>query len=120
MDPGNVVYVGLRGPQPEHGHGGPLVVGVREGSEQHTLHPLRAAPTEGPPFEWGYRGRGPTELAQAILRHRLGFAPSETVALAFMIDVIAKLPKGEFELPASSVDAWTAERLEEVCVKRLE
>jgi hypothetical protein len=96
------------------------VVGVREGSEQRTLHPLYGPPTEGPPFEWGYRGRGATELAQAILHDRLSFAPTEAVALAFMIDVIAKLPKEEFELPASSVDAWTAERLEEACVKRME
>lgn len=105
----DVVYVGMKAPQPEHGHGGPLVVGIQSGGERRTLQPRPGAPTDGPPFEWCYRGRGPTELAEAILFDVLGFDPPAAVALGFMSDVVAELPKGDFELPRHRVRDWVGD-----------
>ena len=75
------------------------------------------APTEGPPFEWGYRGRGPTELAEAILFDVSRFDPPVAVALCFMTEVVAELLKEEFELPRNTV---RRERLGRPCDARLE
>lgn len=109
MDSGNdvlsrradAVYEGLRGPQPGYGHGGPLVVGVREGVQKRTLAPIEPYPE----FEWGYQGAGPKSLGGAILEDRLGFAPPIAVCEAFTRDVIANL-SSDFDLPSSSVDEW--------------
>jgi len=60
--PADSVYIGLRGPQPEHGHGGPRVVGVRQAGRQRNLTPRSGAPADEPPFEWGYFGRAPATL----------------------------------------------------------
>lgn len=116
----DAVYVGIKAPQPEHGHGGLLVVGLQSGEERRTLRPRAGAPAEGPPFEWGYRGRGPTELSRAILFDALGFEPSPAVALCFMSEVIAELPKGDFELPRRAVKDWIGDRLAEACDARLD
>jgi hypothetical protein len=84
------------------------VVGVREGDTQRNLVPRVGAPKDERPFEWGYFGRGPCNLARATLYDRLGFDVVESVAIAFTDDVVRKLSKEEFELPASEVDAWIA------------
>lgn len=102
------VYVGFCGPESEHGHGGPRIVGVRQGDILRNLTPRAGAPTDEPPFEWGYFGRGPCNLARAILFDRLGVEVSEDVALAFTDEVIRNLPSEEFELPSDRVDAWVA------------
>ncbi len=102
------MYVGLRGRQPEHGHGGPRVVGVRRAGHRRNLAPRSGAALDEPPFEWGYFGRGPCNLARAILYDRLAVDVSESVAIAFTDEVIRELPKDEFELPSSVVDAWVA------------
>jgi Family of unknown function (DUF6166) len=120
MSDDDAVYVGMKAPKPEHGHGGPLVVGVQSGAERRTLQPRPGAPTEGPPYEWGYHGRGPTELAAAILFDALGFDAPAAVALCFMSEVVAELPKGDFELPRSTVRRWIADRVGEACDARLE
>jgi hypothetical protein len=106
------VYEGFRGPQPGYGHGGPLVVGVREGEQKRTLVPIEPYPE----FEWGYQGAGPKSLAHAILEDRLGFAPSSAACTAFTRDVVAKLG-ADFELPGTSVDDWiAAARLVEIAL----
>jgi hypothetical protein len=97
----DVVYEGLRGPQPGYGHGGPLVAGVREEGRRRPLTP----PAPDADFEWGYDGAGPAYLAEAILRDRLGYTPPNDTCRAFARDVIAKLP-GDFELPGAEVDEW--------------
>jgi hypothetical protein len=99
----DAVYEGFRGPQPGYGHGGPRVVGVREGDAKRTLAPVEPYPE----FEWGYQGSGPKSLAQAILEDRLGFVPHIAACTAFTQDVIANLPS-DFELPGASVDNWIA------------
>jgi len=102
-------YIGLRGRQLPSGHGGPTVVGVREGESHRTLrkHPdARTLPEE---FEWGYQGAGPGVLAEAILADRLGFNPDPAVIGAFAREVISGL-EHEFELPGGEIDEWVARR----------
>jgi hypothetical protein len=101
--PADALYEGFRGPGPGYGHGGPRVVGVREGEQKRTLSPVEPYPD----FEWGYEGAGPKSLAHAILQDRLGFAPHIAASTAFTRDVIASLPS-DFELPGASVDNWIA------------
>lgn len=88
----NVVYIGLRGPQPEHGHGGPSVVGVHRDGVRSNLF-LRNPHVVSGEFEWGYEGAGPRRLAQAILDEFLGFSVDPVVASAFLRDVVAGLPR---------------------------
>jgi hypothetical protein len=108
-----VTYIGLRGPQPEYGHGGPLVVGVcREGHRSNlTLKDDRLIDAE---FEWGYEGAGPRRLAQAILNDFLGLNVDLLVSNAFLRDVVARLPT-EFELSGDEVAAWLNGRLVATC-----
>ena len=106
----DAVYIGLRGSQLPFGHGGPTIVGVREGSDHRTLrkHPdARTLPDE---FEWGYRGAGPGVLAEAILADRLGWNPDPALTTAFAREIVAGLER-EFELPGSRVDDWLSRRL---------
>ena len=99
----DALYEGFRGPGPGYGHGGPRVVGVREGEQKRTLSPVEPYPD----FEWGYQGAGPRSLAHGILEDRLGFAPHSAACAAFMRDVTANLPS-DFELPGASIDEWIA------------
>jgi Family of unknown function (DUF6166) len=111
--PAQVCYIGLRGPQPVHGHGGPSVVGVHRDGERSNLV-LRDARHIDAEFEWGYEGAGPRRLAQAILNDFLGFEVDLIVSSAFMRDVVAELP-GEFELPGERIAAWVSDRLTVGC-----
>ncbi len=114
MVPGDALYIGLRGPQPSFGHGGPTVVGVREGDSSRTLvkHPdAHALPDE---FEWGYEGVGPKVLAEAILADRLGFNPDPPVTERFAREVVTQLDS-EFELAGVEVDEWIAYRIDAAC-----
>ncbi len=103
------LYIGLRGRQLPSGHGGPTLVGVREGTHHRRLrkHPdARTLPDE---FEWGYQGVGPGVLAEAILADRLGFNPDLPVSMAFAREVVARL-EHEFELSGVQIDEWIARR----------
>lgn len=107
--PSSVAYIGLRGPQPAHGHGGPNVVGVhRDGVRSNLM--LRGHRAIDAEFEWGYEGAGPRRLAHAILDDFLGFGVEPIAASAFMEDVVAKLPP-EFELTGEQVASWVSDRL---------
>jgi hypothetical protein len=101
-----VTYVGLRGTQPEHGHGGPVVVGVVRGDERSNpvLEDDRHLDAD---FEWGYEGAGPRRLAQAILNDFTGRAVALAITNAFLHDVVAHLPN-EFEVQGDEVAAWLA------------
>jgi hypothetical protein len=68
----SVTYVGLRGPQPNYGHGGPIVVGVIRDGDRNNLE-LNDDRLINAGFEWGYQGAAPRRLAQAILNDFLGF-----------------------------------------------
>ena len=70
--PSSVVYVGIRGPQPGYGHGGPRVVGVIRNGEKRTLTLADERYLHQESFEWGYDGAGPALLATAILNDYLG------------------------------------------------
>lgn len=109
-----VVYIGLRGQQPVHGHGGPSVVGVHRDGERSNLV-LRNPNVVSGAFEWGYEGAGPRRLAQAILDDFLGFHVDPVVASAFLRDVVAGLGP-EFELTGEQVAAWIDERLLRSCI----
>jgi Family of unknown function (DUF6166) len=104
------IYIGLRGPQLPFGHGGPTVVGVRDGTGARTLRKHREARVLVDEFEWGYQGAGPGALAEAILADRLGFNPQPELSTAFAREVIARL-ESEFELPGHEVDDWISRRL---------
>jgi Family of unknown function (DUF6166) len=104
-----ITYVGLRGPQPGYGHGGPNVVGVIRDGRRTTLTLDDERFLSGD-FEWGYRGVGPSLLAQAILNDFLGISVDLGVARNFMEDVVAHLPS-EFELSGDRVAHWIDARL---------
>jgi len=104
-------YVGIRSSnQLPHGHGGPLAVGVRGPHGQRTLRALPTAPAPDA-FEWGYyEGRGPLELAEAILHDVLGCEASMRDAHDFMQQIVSELPRDEFELPKEQVTEWLLAR----------
>ena len=106
----DAVYIGLRGGPPNSRHGGPVLVGVREGPRHRTLTKRPDARTLSDEFEWGYVGAGPGTLAEAILADRLGFVPDPAVSRRFAREVITRL-EPEFELPAGDVDEWIADRI---------
>jgi hypothetical protein len=106
----NVAYVGIRGPQPYYGHGGPRVVGVIRNGEKRTLTLADERYLRQESFEWGYDGAGPALLAQAILNDYLGIEVDPLVARVFMQEVIAHLP-AEFELEGGDVARWVSDRL---------
>jgi hypothetical protein len=108
--PSNVAYVGIRGPQPGYGHGGPRVVGVIRDGEKRTLALADDRYLRQESFEWGYDGGGPALLAQAILNDYLGIEVDVLVARVFMREVVARLPS-EFELDGRDVARWLSERL---------
>jgi hypothetical protein len=99
-----VTYIGLRGMQPEHGHGGRVVVGVVRGEKRSNLV-LEDDRHVDADFEWGYEGAGPRRLAQAILNDFTGRKVELVTANAFLHDVVAYLPN-EFELEGDDVAAW--------------
>jgi Family of unknown function (DUF6166) len=105
-----LAYVGIRGPQPDYGHGGPRVVGVIRNGMKRTLTLADERYLRQESFEWGYDGAGPALLAQAILNDYLGIEVDPLVARAFMRDVVAQLPP-EFELDGDDVGRWLSERL---------
>jgi Family of unknown function (DUF6166) len=105
-----VAYVGIRGPQPRYGHGGPRVVGVVRDGERRTLTLADERYLRQENFEWGYDGGGPALLAQAILNDYLGIEVDLLVARMFMREVIAHLPS-EFELDGRDVAEWLSDRL---------
>jgi hypothetical protein len=59
-----------------------------------------------PGVEWGYRGSGAQEGATALLADYLGFLPRPELRARFEEDVVSQLPRGEFALPVSELDAW--------------
>jgi hypothetical protein len=103
-----VTYVGLRGIQPDHGHGGPVVVGVVRGDRRSNLV-LGGDRHVDADFEWGYEGAGPRRLAQAILNDFTGCDVGLRTANVFLRDVVAHLPN-EFELRGEDVARWLAAR----------
>lgn len=106
----NVAYVGIRGPQPGYGHGGPRVVGVIRDGEKRTLALADERYLHQESFEWGYEGAGPALLAQAILNDYLGIEVDVLVARVFMQEVVSRLPS-EFELEGRDVGRWLSDRL---------
>jgi hypothetical protein len=106
----SVAYVGIRGPQPGYGHGGPRVVGVIRNGEKRTLALEDERYLRQESFEWGYDGAGPALLAQAILNDYLGIEVDPLVSRVFMREVIAQLPS-EFELDGRDVARWFNDRL---------
>jgi hypothetical protein len=108
-----VVYIGLRGQQPAHGHGGPSVVGVHRDGQRSNLLLSNPYVVSGE-FEWGYEGAGPRRLAQAILDDFLAFHVDPVVASAFLRDVVAGLGP-EFELTGEQVASWIDQRLVRSC-----
>jgi hypothetical protein len=106
MAPWDVTYIGLRAPQPDHGHGGPLVVGVCREDERHNLELDDDRLIDGE-FEWGYEGAGPRRLAQAVLNDFFGSPMELLMSNAFMREIIAHLPS-EFELTGAEIAGWVS------------
>jgi Family of unknown function (DUF6166) len=92
------------GLEPDHGHGGPNVVGVIRDGQRSNLE-LRDERLVDAGFEWGYHGAGPRRLAQAILNDFLRFDVDLVVASALVRDVVARLP-AEVELTRERVASW--------------
>ncbi|MCI0438731.1 MAG: DUF6166 domain-containing protein [Chloroflexi bacterium] len=86
-------------------------VSVVEGGEARPL-PLRLDLKEYAPggFEWGYGNNGPAQLALAILADVTG---SDDYALRyhhwFKLDVISRLPFGDWKLTEREIMAWIDE-----------
>jgi Family of unknown function (DUF6166) len=123
MSGDGVTYVGLCSRQLSFGAGDNRVVGVVEGDTQRPLPPPDPRWAQIPswsragPFEWGYEGALPLQIAESILLHHLGFQPAGIVALAFSREVISRLPD-DFELHARRVDEWISEHLVSGCLPR--
>jgi len=64
----DVLYIGRRGP----GRGDPSVVIETAGGELLGILPDFRRTGDASTIEWGYGGRGPTELARNMLLHALG------------------------------------------------
>ena len=60
-------------------------------------------------FAWGFTGRGPADLAYAILQRELVEEVPPEVYLAFRDQVVSRLPVKGFRLPAPDVWAWIRE-----------
>lgn len=91
------------------------VVALTPSGEERPLAPL-VQPDDYPitvteEFEWGYEGSGPINLAAAILNDALGFLPAATVVLDFCDTVVSELPRLEFELSPTVLQAWLDARL---------
>ena len=65
---GMVAYVGIRGPQPDYGHGGPRIVGVIRNGGKRTLTLADERNRHQESFEWGYEGAGPALLGAGAAR----------------------------------------------------
>jgi len=61
-------------------------------------------------FEWGYGGSGPADLAWALLADAVGAQVADELYQRFKWDVVARLPRPGFALPAEGVRAWAAAR----------
>jgi hypothetical protein len=107
---GRIAYIGIRGPQPGYGHGGPRVVGVVRDGEKRTLTLADERYLQQASFEWGYDGAGPALLAQAILNDYLDVEVDPLLARTVMREVVALLPS-EFELDGRDVARWLSDRL---------
>ena len=84
-----------------------LVRRLEEAEARPESRPLPHLPGSSPDgFEWGYDGNGPLDLAAAILRNELAVEPTDTVRRTFCREVVARLPRARFRLPASDVVAW--------------
>src|SRR3954454_17657863 len=81
--PDDAVYIGLRGSQPISPRGGPVIVGVREGTRHRTLRKPPDARTLSDEYEWGCVRAAPGTLAEAILADRLCFIPAPPVTVSF-------------------------------------
>lgn len=57
-------------------------------------------------FEWGYGGGGPAQLALAILADAVGAEKALGCYQRFKFEVVARLPKGNWELSREEVLGW--------------
>jgi hypothetical protein len=57
-------------------------------------------------FEWGYGGSGPADLAWALLADAVSERAADELYQAFKWDVVVRLPRPGFALPAEDVRAW--------------
>ena len=65
-------------------------------------------------FDWGYMGAGPLQLAFAILIAISDERTARDEKTAFAKEVIAKLDKKEWHIPAEDVEAWLRRHSAEV------
>jgi hypothetical protein len=61
-------------------------------------------------FNWSYGGSGPAQLALALLLHFHGRQLAEEHYQDFKWDVIANLPKADFEMDSEQITAWMKQR----------
>ena len=63
-------------------------------------------------FEWGYEGKGPAQLALAILSHEVGDSAATDAGLyrAFKRQVIARLAGNAWTLTSEGILAWKERR----------
>ena len=61
-------------------------------------------------FWWGNIGAGATQLALALLLRATDRDTALAQHVAFTWQVIARLPRGDFELPVAAVHDWVASR----------
>jgi len=105
-------HLGRPHPEPERRirvlqHKRRLLDAIRASEHPAAARPLPHTPIHSPDgFAWGYRGNGPADLARAILHRELAETVPRSVYLRFRDDVIAQLPAGRFELPATAVWDW--------------
>ena len=85
------------------GHIGTVVFVPRNGKHR-TLESSGDISPDG--HGWGYAGSGPTQLARDILEHYTGRLCKPDVEVAFKFEIIARLPKGQWEISTETLSEW--------------
>jgi hypothetical protein len=61
-------------------------------------------------FNWGYGGSGPAQLALAILLDVCGKGRALQLYQQFVGDVVARLPRNEWEISSIEIEYWLGDR----------
>lgn len=78
-----------------------------QGEDDDAEYPLLNAIDPDGRFEWGFVGKGPSELAISILAEHLGECPSGDILDRFMREIVALWPSREpWKIATGEIDDW--------------
>ncbi len=104
MQPSHLSYCGIR---KEHGPHDVFIFD-EEAKERGVLPRVMR---RGEVFDWGRGGPGSMGLARSILSHYLEVpCVSDAIAVAFMIQVVARFPRDRWRMPRPFTERWISTR----------